>query len=590
MADFTKQKEKTAALVKKVGDRAAVLQDTSTKHVDKYVKKRAKRIVDVRRFVVTWLALVVFLCAATLVASVRVFRASQVATGTPGGVYAEGVVGEVNNLNPLFSSGAIDESVGKLVFNGLARYNTSGELVPDVAKSWQVSDDGKTYTVTLRDDVRWHDGKPLSAEDVVFTIKTIQNPQTRSVLFSSWQGVDVAANGEKEVVFSLPAAFAPFPNALTQLILPKHLLDTLPAEKLRTASFNASPVGTGPFIFTTLRNDTAREQQVELRKNTDYFRGSPKVDRFTIHGYEDDDALYKALADREITAAVDLKGELLTNFKNDTSIRIVDMPLNSGVFAFFKTSQEPVLSDTNVRIALTQAIDRQAILDIFNARYATLKTPLLPSQLGFDASYQQKTDISDAKAKLDAAGWVEQEDGMRAKDGVPLELGLTTLSNPQYSLLAAELQKQWAAVGVAVKPQLLNPEQLQQNALSAHSYDILLYGISIGHDPDAYAYWHSSQARTGGLNFSEWKSSWADTSLEVARTRLDPILREARYKNFQEEWLKNAPAAALYQPRVSYAYHQNASGIQVFPVSHASERLTNVEEWTVNTKLVDRTP
>jgi peptide/nickel transport system substrate-binding protein len=589
MARLKKQKEKTAALVKKVGDRAVVLQGTSAKHVDKYLKKRSGRIVGVRRFVASWLLLAVLLCAGTLLALVQVFRATYVSSGTPGGIYTEGVVGKVNNLNPLFSSGAVDDSVSKLVFNGLARYDTTGKLVPDIAEGWKVSDEGETYTITLRSDVRWHDGKPLTAEDVVFTIKTIQNPQTRSVLFANWQGVNVVAKGEREVTFSLPAAFAPFPNALTQPILPKHLLGDMPAEKLRTAAYNASPIGTGPFLFSVVRNDTVREQQVEVRKNPDYYRGEPKIDKFIVHGYENDEALYEALDRREITAAVDLKGELLANFEDDTSIRLADMPLNSGVFAFFKTSQ-PVFSDVKIRTALAEAIDRQAILALFNTRYAPLKTPLLPSQLGYDASFQQKTNRNAAEKKLDEAGWVKQENGTRAKDGTQLELNLTTLSNPQYSVLAEELKKQWAEIGVSVRPQFLNPEQLQQNALSAHSYDILLYGVSIGYDPDVFAYWHSSQARPGGLNFSEWKSARADVSLEVARTRLDPILREARYKNFEDEWLKDSPAVALYQPRVSYAYHQNATGFEVFPLTHASERLTNVEEWTVNTRLVERTP
>src|SRR5690606_19545154 len=147
-------------------------------------------------------------------------------------------------------------------------------------------------------------------------------------------------------------------------------------------------------------------------------------------------------------------------------------------------------------------------------------------------------------------------------------------NSAHYSALAGMLQKQWAAVGVNVKSQLLTLEQLQQNGLTAHAYDILLYGISMGYDPDVYAYWHSSQARSGGLNFSEWKSSRADSSLEVARTRLEPVLREARYKTFLDEWKKSTPAVALYQPRVSYAYHQNVQGFRLTPSNNASSRLT----------------
>ncbi len=141
-----------------------------------------------------------------------------------------------------------------------------------------------------------------------------------------------------------------------------------------------------------------------------------------------------------------------------------------------------------------------------------------------------------------------------------------------------------------INTEFLTTDQLQQTAISAHLYDILLYGISIGHDPDVYAYWHSSQARDGGVNFSEWQSSLADTSLNIARTRFDDVLRVARYRSFQSEWRRSAPAVALYQPRVNYAYHQNAHGFSSFAVDTPAERLTNVEDWTVNNRLVEQTP
>ena len=191
---------------------------------------------------------------------------------------------------------------------------------------------------------------------------------------------------------------------------------------------------------------------------------------------------------------------------------------------------------------------------------------------------------------LDAAGWAKDASGQRVKDGVKLEVNLITVNSAQYSAMAGTLQKQWAAIGVKVNSQLLTLEQLQQNGLSAHSYDVLLYGISIGYDPDVYAYWHSSQARSGGLNFSEWKSARADSSLEVARTRLEDVLRKARYETFLDEWQKSSPAVALYRPRVIYAYHQNAQGILPVPSNNASSRLTNVEDWTVLTKNVAQTP
>lgn len=589
MPDFSKQRTKTSLLVKKVGSKALDLQSNSSQHVSKHIIKRAQRIVGVRRFIAGWLLIVLLLSITTIATLLQVQHASRQTTATTGGTYTEGLVGTINNLNPLFSNGPIDESASHLIFNGLLRYDTTGALVPDVATDWQVDDSHKVYTVNLRQDVRWQDGQPLTADDVVYTITTIQDPEARSTLFASWQGIKVSAVTDHQVKFELSAPLAPFPNALVVPLLPKHILGNIKPNLLRTASFNTNPIGTGPFVFSALRNEHGKEQQLELKQNVGYYRGTPKLERFVLHAYPDDSTLANALKNREITAAVDLKADSVDRFAKDTSIRPVDIPLNRGVFAFFKTTSAP-LTDANLRVALAEAIDRQPILELFKDRYAALKNPLLPSQLGFDATFSQQTNLADAAAKLDSLGWLKQSNGIRAKDGQPLELSLVTVNSAQYTAVASQLQKEWAAVGVSIKPQLLSPDQLEQTALSGHAYDILLYGISIGNDPDVYAYWHSSQARAGGLNFSEWQSGRADTSLEVARTRLESVLRQARYKTFQDEWLKAAPAVALYQPRVSYAYHQNATGFVIFPSNDAADRLTNVESWTVNTKLVNQTP
>jgi len=590
MMDISKHRKRTAKIVEKLGSRAIDLQGSSTKHVKRYLTRRAGRFDGVKRFVFGWLLLVLFLTLGTVSSLQQARLASRAPMPVAGGVYTEGMVGGVNNLNPLFSSGMVDDSASRMVFNGLMRYNEEGNLVPDLATELKVDESKKIYTVNLRDDVVWHDEQPFTAEDVTFTFSTIQNTATRSTSYASWQGIKVSTLDKYSVRFELPAPFAPFPDALTTAILPGHLLKELPPEQIRTSPFNTSPVGTGPFVFKTLRSEPGKQQQIEFTSNPRYFRGEPKIERFIMRLYEDDEALARAMGSREITAAVDLKLDTAEEISTDKSIRQVDIPLNSGVFAFMKTTS-PILADVNIRNALSQSINREtAVLGLFNARYTPLKSPLLPSQIGYDSRYNQLTNVAGAEGLLDAAGWVKQANGMRAKDGAPLKLNLITVNSAQYSALAGELQKQWAAVGVDVQPQLLSLEQLQQNGLAAHSYDILLYGISVGYDPDVYAYWHSSQARSSGLNFSEWKSTRADTSLEVARTRLEKILREARYKTFLDEWNKSSPAVALYQPRVTYVYHQNAHGIKPVAANNASARLTNVEDWTVGIAPTQQTP
>lgn len=589
MLDTSKQRKKTLKLVKEASDRAFDLQTTSSKHINRYFAKRFTHIGGVRRFVAGWMLLVMVLIIATFGTTIQLRRAATAVAPAAGGTYTEGLVGSVNNLNPLFSNGAVDDSADRLIFNGLLKHDTSGTLAPDLAADWRVQDDQKTYTVDLKKNVKWQDGQAFTAKDVVYTIQTIQNASTRSGLFASWQKIKVSALNEYQVKFELPAPFAPFPNALTVAMLPAHVLQDIPADQLRTAAFNSQPIGTGPFVFTALRSLPNKQQQIELKANTSYFLGKPRLERFVLHAYNDDDSLVRALKSREITAAVDLKTQLVQSLEDNTALTEAAMPLNSGVFAFFKTTN-PLLSDANVRTALAEAINREFVLKFFNTQYAPLKTPILPSQIGYDESASQQTNIEDAKAKLDAAGWKLQKNGIRAKDGTQFELGLTTAKSSEYSMVASELQKQWAAIGVSIKPQLLSAEQLQQTALNAHAYDILLYGVSIGYDPDVYAYWESSQARTGGLNFSEWKSNRADINLDTGRTRLDSVLRSARYKAFLNEWQKSTPAVALYQPSVSYDYYQNATGFVSFPATSTADRFANVETWTVNTRSVQKTP
>lgn len=588
MANTSKNGPKKVDLVTKVGDKAVDIQASSSGHVKKHLIRRFKNVVGVKRFVLGWLLLALSMVLLTSVSVVQIYRASHVSTGANGGTYTEGMVGEINNLNPMFSQGVLDASTSRLLFNGLLRYDTEGKLVPDLAKSYSVADDNKTYTIKLKRDVKWHDGQPFTSDDVVYTIKTIQNPSTRSTQFSGWTGVEVTSPNKYEVKIVLPAPLAPFAGSLTLPIVPEHLLSEIKPDRLRSASFNTEPVGTGPFIVQILR-DSSGQQQLELKRNANYSRGAPKLDRFILKTFTNDEFMKNALHSREITAAVGLDGNGVSDLVGDSSIRIYNIPLYSGVYGFFNNTN-PVLADAKVRTALVKSFNRKSILTIFDNRYPPLKTALLPSQLGFNSDYSQSTNYVEADKLLTEAGWVKQKDGPRQKDGALLELSITTVDSPDQVKMVAELQRQWAKMGVSIKTQVLTADQLSQNALATHDYDILLYGISIDHDPDVYAYWHSSQARPGANNFSEWKSPRADTSLEVARSRLDPVLRSARYQTFQDEWLKASPAVALYQLQTTYAVHQNAAGFVPVASTNASDRLTNVEDWTVNTRSVLKTP
>lgn len=583
----SKSKLQPEKLAENIAEKAVDAQKSTTKHFKRYFSKRTDRTEGVRRFAAGWLILAIGICLTSGFAALNLFEKSHTTTPADGGTYIEGIVGKVGNLNPLFNDGGVDSEVDRLVFNGLLHYDTEGKLTNDLAKNVKVSKNGKVYSITLRSDVLWHDGQPMTSKDVVFTIKTIQNPDSRSPLYTSWQGVKVTAPAKNKVKISLSQSSAPFAHVLTTPILPAHLLSDISNSDLRTASFNNDPIGTGPFVFKVLRN-TKNGQEVELSSNKFYFKENPRVDRFIVKAFEEQDDLAKFLNDREITAAIDLSSDSVDTFKDSNHIRTVQYPLNNGVFAFFKTSKAP-LSNKTIRTALTLATDRKQILKLFDSRYKPLKTPLLPGQIGYSKSFNQETNIKKAASLLKKDGW-NLKDGVRTKNKKTLTIKLSTRDTDEYKLMAEELQRQWSKIGVVVQPVLLNQEQMEQTALSAHDYEVLLYGISIGADPDVFAYWHSSQARPGGLNFSEWKSSNADLNLEIARSKNNPDLRAARYQAFMADWRAESPAVALYQPYANYSYNQNAQGFKIFPLNVLADRLTNVEDWTVETRKVYLTP
>lgn len=580
--------KRSTRIVKKVGDAAVTVQSSTSSHIQKHLTKRAKRTKGVKRFMFGWIVLVSLVVLFTAVFAMQLRSQRLVSAPASGGVYTEGIVGRVNSLNPLFSSGSVDDSVTKLIFNSLLKYDTDGSLVGDLASSWSVDKTKKVYTINLRDNVTWHDGEPFTAADVVYTIMTIQDETTKSNLRSNWNSIKVSAEARYKVKITLPAAFSPFPHSLTVPIVPEHLLKDS-VGSLRTAPFSASPVGTGPFVFSSLQT-SQRGHTVELRKNTAYFNGTPQLDGFSVKTYEKPEDLSAAVSRREVNAAVGLGLSEVGRLDNDSGIEISTMPLNSGVYAFFNTTRAP-LTDTKIRRALVYATDRASFIREFGAKYASLNSVLLPSQVGYNPSHQQVSDRRKAASLSKESGWnLSRETRLLTKRGKTLDITIKTLDTAEYRKVSQILKSQWGSIGVKVSVEYLSSDQLQQIALNDRDYDVLLYGITLGHDPDVYAYWHSSQARTGGLNFSQWKSSLADTSLEIARSRDNTRLRIARYNAFQSEWNSKAPAAALYQPQSFYAHHRNAAGIVGFHANTINDRLTNVEDWTINTRAVQRTP
>ncbi len=549
--------------------------------------RRLSRLVGVRRFIGGWLLLV----GALLIGVVLQVRALgnyyQTIQPAPGGAYTEGILGAFTNANPLYASGGVDGAVAKLVFSGLLKYDSNDQLVGDLADTWGVDATETNYTVHLRPNLQWHDGRALTADDVVFTYQTIQNPDARSPLLPSWQGIKVAALDPQTIVFTLPNSFSSFPFALTNGIVPKHLLADSPASQLRSLRFNtANPVGSGPFkwgvIETRGTNPEDRQEIVGLTANPNYHGGVPALQRLTIRSFRGEQQLVKSFEDHELNAMIGLT-EVPETLQRRRDVQEHSIPITGEVLVFFKTSL-PVFSDPKVRQALIKGADTNAIIQGLSHAVVAARSPLLQSHVGYDKNITQfPSNLAEANALLDAAGWPKDAEGYRVKNGERLSFKLYAQSTSEYQYVTSTLQKQWRALGVDAQVILQDDNELQIS-VAGHGYDALLYGISLGTDPDVFAYWHSSQADATAatrLNFSEYRSAVADKALEAGRTRSDAALRAAKYKPFLEAWRNDAPALVLYQPRLLYITRGNLYGFNPKTLNNATERFSNVENWMV---------
>lgn len=571
--------------VRKTKKNVEQAQEATADTVNKHLVRRWGRLKEVRRFVIGWLVLVAVLALGVILQSRTLEGYYMEEAPVVGGTYLEGVVGEFSSLNPIFAISSPDSSVTKLVFSSLLKYDDNNKLVGDLATGWELDEDEVIYTVKLRNDVYWHDGQKLTADDVVFTYNAIQHPDSSSPLAPSWKGIEVQALDEYTVSFSLPNEYSPFPHSLTNGIIPEHLLGNTPIEELRASGQNFEPVGSGPFIFERLF--TGEEQsQVNLARNANYYAQPPFIEEFVVLSYEDRATMLNSFRGGELTAITALRSfdiEELSGFENTKEI---NSPLFSQVFIFLNNS-DPLLKDASVREALVYATDKNAVFAALDGRYPIGNSPLLKDQLGYDETLvQPKTNLEKANKLLDAAGWKRGKDGVRVKAGKQLQIDIVSQNSDEYPEVLAQVQKDWLKAGVVVNLSLISDQEFNQNYIAPHDYQALIFGVTEGVDPDVFPYWHSSQAVANGFNLSNYKSSKADLALEAGRTRSDPKLRTQKYKAFLEEWMKDNPAIALYRPVFNYVTLGSVDGVEPRSLATPVDRFNDVTSWSVESQQV----
>ncbi len=518
-----------------------------------------------------------------------------------GGVYTEALIGGMGRLNPLLDwNNSPDRDVDRLLYSGLMRYDSRGFPEPDLAESWGATEDGTIYNFTIRPNAVWHDGQPVTSDDVIFTVNLIKSPASfyPQDIKSLWANVEVVRLNDKNLQFKITEPYAPFLDYLTFGVLPKHLLDGIPLDQLLNAEFNLKPVGSGPYKFDQLLVEGGQVTGVVLVRFEQYYGRQPFIDQVVFKYYPTSAAALDAYTSGEVAGIGQITPDVLTQALENPELSVYTSRMPQMGFVLFNLNnpEVPFLQDAKVRHALLLGLNRQRLIDTFlQGQAIRADGPILPgSWAHFDGVPRLDYDPDAAIAELKLLGYSLPSDGsaVRAKDSVRLSFSLVHPDDALHTQMAQSIQANWAAIGVEVNLIPAPYDQVINNFLTPRTYQAALVELAYPRtpDPDPYPFWHQAEA-TGGQNYSQWDNRTASEYLEQARVTTDFSLRARLYRNFQVIFGRELPALPLYVPVYSYAVNSQVQGVQLPPLFDPSDRFSLITQWfLVTRRALEQTP
>lgn len=527
----------------------------------------------------------------------RVYIAFTVSIPEIGGVYTEAALREPRIINPIFATQDTDRDIARLLYSGIVRYDKDGNAEPDLAEHIETSEDGKIYTIALHNNILWHDGEKLNADDILFTVQTIQNPQYKSPLRANWQGVSAEKVNEHTVRFVLRTPYAPFIENLAVGILPQHLWKNVGPEQFLLHELNLKPVGTGPYMFGRIQQARDGTLQVyELFRNPHYYHEGPYLTTIAFRFYKTEEDVLMALRRGDVDAFGPISEANISHLKQDAvSVLRLKMPRIFGLF--FNPQKSPLFSAKEIREAISRAVDKEAIAKNASSGGAIpLDAPLLlDTKNPSPSSEKNHYDLARAQALLDQNGWkddngdgiLEKKTKQKGKENV-LTLRATMVTSDWPDLIrAAELIKSMLhKIGMEIIVQSYPFTELESNIIRPRNFDMLLFGQVYGYEADPFPFWHSSQLKDPGLNIALYSNKRVDKILEEARRSGDPARRAKDYLEFETILAQDIPAVFLYSQLYLYLVPKDMHGIELSRISLPADRFNNINTWYRETKRV----
>ena len=565
-----------------------LLTQLNTKKIPSWDQwKQLPKILNKKEKLHTTVTLIIFLLA-TFTLTTRIYLHHSELKPDFGGTYIEGLIGSPNLINPLLASSDVDRDLVRLLFAGLMKFDEQGNVVPDLAASFTIDPEQTTYTFTLRDDLYWHDGMPILADDIVFTIEKIKNPEFKSPLKSSFNGASVSRLNDQTVQFVLNEPFAPFLSIMTVGILPEHLWYSIPNFGAQLAELNKKPIGSGPYKFKSLVKETnGNIKNYVLESYDKYHLGQAYIDELTLKFYPDFEVAAAALQNKNVDGLIYLPKSYKETIKNkEVTFKNLHSPQYTAIF--FNPEKKALLNDLKFRTALAGSVDKEKILnEAINNDGQIIHSPILPDSFGYDPELKDEAfDPNKASTMLDELGWKKVEnEQFRKKGEETLTLKLSTVDQAENVKAATIIKDGWEAIGIKTDLDIIAKDKIRTDLIEPRNYEVLVFGEIININSGPYSFWHSSQIKHPGLNLSVLSNKDIDKYLEDIRQNPNKETQEILYKDFQTKLSALHFAIFLYNPTYTYPVGRQLKGLENLNfVNLPADRFSNINSWYIKTK------
>ncbi len=513
----------------------------------------------------------------------------------PYGSFTEGVVGNPRFINPILAVSDVDKDLTTLIYSGLMRKKSDGSLIEDLAQSYTISKDFKTYHFILKPNLTWHDGTPITTKDIAYTINSTKNPDLKSPFQSLWNNATVEIKNDREITFSL---YKPFPGFLEMLslgILPKHIWSNVDIANFAFSEHNLDPIGSGPYKIDKIKKDSSGVPILyELKSFKNFTLTEPHINQINFRLYPNEALLIVDYEQEKIDSMNSINPSYVEKIKSADK-RIITTPLPRVFGLFFNQNQNPIFTQSEVREALDLSIDKNYIVqNVLNGYGTVVNGPLSPQTFGYEAI--KSIDIDEnlrSQRSLDILkknGWSPNKDGILMKkingNDTLLKLTITTTDSEELKTIASFVKTQWNKIGVQVDIIVLDQNTLNQEAIRPRKYDVLLFGMVIGNEADLYSFWHSSQRSDPGLNISFYTSVRADNLLAKLETTNDKEQRRDLVRDIQNTIASDYPAVFMYSPYFIYAAPDKVQNIEIKYLTRSSDRLLEIYDWYIDTEYI----